>query len=334
MLKVVNQGTHVPVVDVVDGVATVESTNIAEVFEKRHDHVLRDIENILISLPSERRDNFIEIQLDRINNFGATVQSKAYRLTRDGFTFLVMGYTGEKAARFKWAYIDEFNRQQTLLESKALPPTQSERTMFAGDSLAENVLRGLSGQMDAETVGDKLVTIGTVLQVVGTIQKVPASGPQLQAALNAFQQALEESCDADELEKQRRRSLKARNAARARSPGRCRMMRAEITNLPMFDEYAFIEQHGRELTSDELEVLSERIDNLDRHIIAFNDATIDMLHRAISDQAFEEGSVVAANLLELLAGMQRYVYRAREALAECTTDETPSELEFSFLSDT
>ena len=45
------------------------------------------------------------------------------------------------------------------------------------------------------------------------------------------------------------------------------MMRAEITNLPMFDEYAFIEQHGRELTSDELEVLSERIDNLDRHII-------------------------------------------------------------------
>ena len=51
-------------------------------------------------------------------------------------------------------------------------------------------------------------------------------------------------------------------------------MRAEITHLPMFDEYAFIEQHGQELTSDELEVLSERIDNLDRHIIAFNDAAM------------------------------------------------------------
>lgn len=93
------------------------------------------------------------------------------------------------------------------------------------------------------------------------------------------------------------------------------MMRAEITNLPMFDEYAFIEQYGNELTSDELEVLSERIDDLDRHIIALNDTAIDMLHRAISDQAFEEGSVVAANLLELLAGMQRYVYRTREG--EC-----------------
>lgn len=152
----------------------------------------------------------------RVNNIGATVRSKAFRLTRDGFTFLVMGYTGEKAAKFKWAYIDEFNKQQALLESQALPQTQFERTKFASDSLAENVLRGLSGQIDAENVGDKLVTIGTVLQVVGAIQKVPASGPQLQAALNAFQQVLEKSCDADELERQRRRSLKARNAARAR----------------------------------------------------------------------------------------------------------------------
>ena len=56
MLKVVSQGTHVPVADVVNGVATVKSTNIAEVFEKRHDHVLRDIENILTSLSSTAFD--------------------------------------------------------------------------------------------------------------------------------------------------------------------------------------------------------------------------------------------------------------------------------------
>ena len=206
----------VPVVNVVDGIPSVLSTNIAEVFGKEHKHVLRDIENILLSLPQERRCNFNETQIERVNNIGATVRSKAFRLTRDGFTFLVMGYTGEKAAKFKWTYIDEFNKQQALLESQALPQTQFERTKFATDSLAENVLRGLSGQIDAENVGDKLVTIGTVLQVVGAIQKVPASGPQLQAALNAFQQVLEKSCDADELERQRRRSLKARNAARAR----------------------------------------------------------------------------------------------------------------------
>lgn len=216
-MQAVMKGTVAPIVEIVDGIPTVLSTNVAAVFEKRNDNAIRDIEEILSTLPENRKDNFIETQIERPSNLGrGTVKSKAYRLTRDGFTFLVMGYTGEKAARFKWAYIDEFNRQQALLESQVLPPMQSERTLIAGDSLAENVLRGLSGQMDAENVGDKLVTIGTVLQVVGAIQKVPASGPQLQAALNAFQLALEKFCDTDELEKQRRRSLKARNAARAR----------------------------------------------------------------------------------------------------------------------
>lgn len=213
----VYKGMHVPVVKIVDGIPFVHSTNIADVFEKRHDHVIRDIEEILRTLPENRKHYFLETQIERPSNLGTgTVKNKAYRLTRDGFTFLVMGYTGEKAAKFKWAYIDEFNRQQALLQSEALSSTQSGRTMIAGDSLAENVLRGLSGQIDAENAGNKLVTIGTVQQVVGAIQKVPASGPQLQVALNAFQQALEKSCGADELERQRRRSLKARNAARAR----------------------------------------------------------------------------------------------------------------------
>ena len=146
-MQAVMKGTVAPIVEIVDGIPTVLSTNVAAVFEKRNDNVIRDIEEILSTLPENRKDNFIETQIERPSNLGrGTVKSKAYRLTRDGFTFLVMGYTGEKAARFKWAYIDEFNRQQALLESQVLPPMQSERTLIAGDSLAENVLRGLSSQ--------------------------------------------------------------------------------------------------------------------------------------------------------------------------------------------
>lgn len=216
-MQAVMNGSVAPIVEVVDGVPTVLSTNVAAVFEKRNDNVICDIEEILRTLPENRRGNFIETKIEHPSNLGhGTVKSKAYRLTRDGFTFLVMGYTGEKAAKFKWTYIDEFNRLQALLENKGVPQTQPERMVFATDSLVESVLRGLPSQMDAESVGDKLVTIGKVLQVVGAIQKVPASGSQLRVALNALQQALEKSCDADELEKQRRRSLKALNAARAR----------------------------------------------------------------------------------------------------------------------
>lgn len=46
---------------------------------------------------------------------------KYYRLTRDGFTFVTMGFTGEKATRFKWAYIEAFNRMEAQLRGTVLP---------------------------------------------------------------------------------------------------------------------------------------------------------------------------------------------------------------------
>lgn len=52
---------------------------------------------------------------------GAVRKSKAYRLTRDGFTFLAMGFTGERAQAFKWAYIDAFNRMEAQLHGDNLP---------------------------------------------------------------------------------------------------------------------------------------------------------------------------------------------------------------------
>jgi phage regulator Rha-like protein len=45
--------------------------------------------------------------------------SKAYTMTRDGFTFLAMGFTGKKAAGFKEAYIQAFNRMEQELQAPA-----------------------------------------------------------------------------------------------------------------------------------------------------------------------------------------------------------------------
>ncbi|MFU7547971.1 Rha family transcriptional regulator, partial [Pseudomonas paraeruginosa] len=40
-----------------------------------------------------------------------------FRMTRDGFTFLCMGFTGKEAARWKEAYINAFNKmEQALIE--------------------------------------------------------------------------------------------------------------------------------------------------------------------------------------------------------------------------
>lgn len=91
------------------------SIDVAETFGKRHDNVLRDIKNI------ECSDTF------RLLNFEETVYVDShnrtqtmYYLTKNGFTLLVMGYTGEKAARFKEDYINQFDAMEELIKGKLI----------------------------------------------------------------------------------------------------------------------------------------------------------------------------------------------------------------------
>ena len=107
---------NLPVVTVVDGEVTTLSTDVAAFFQKDHSKVIRAIENIISHTPQDRLANFGETVVTRENpSGGAPIKSKAYRLTRDGFTFLAMGFTGERAQAFKWAYIDAFNRMEKQL---------------------------------------------------------------------------------------------------------------------------------------------------------------------------------------------------------------------------
>lgn len=109
-----------PVVTVVDGNITTLSTDIAAFFEKPHNDVLKAIRQIVTNLPAERLGNFSQTVVTRANpSGGAPIKSKAYRLTRDGFTFLAMGFTGERAQAFKWAYIDAFNKMEETLRGRA-----------------------------------------------------------------------------------------------------------------------------------------------------------------------------------------------------------------------
>ena len=92
--------------------ARVDSMFVAKFFDKKHSHVLRDIENLDCS------DDF------RQSNFGLTLytdeQGKRrprYAMTRDGFTFLAMGYRGEKAAKFKELYIKRFNEMEKFIKT-------------------------------------------------------------------------------------------------------------------------------------------------------------------------------------------------------------------------
>lgn len=125
-MNAVKTRTTAPAITVCNGLATVLTTNISEVFEKNHRHVLRDVEDIIQRTPEDRRGNFIPVELERPSNLGkGIVKYKAYALTKAGFTFLAMGFTGEKADKFKWAYIDEFDRMEKRSQVIAAPITST-----------------------------------------------------------------------------------------------------------------------------------------------------------------------------------------------------------------
>lgn len=118
-----------PVVTIYDGVVTTLSTNVAEFFGKLHKDVIRSIETILKTTDEKHKRNFAPMMIDVEIGNGATRKSKAYRLTRDGFTFLAMGFTGERAQSFKWAYIDAFNRMETQLMLSATEKSSEVATI-------------------------------------------------------------------------------------------------------------------------------------------------------------------------------------------------------------
>ena len=97
---------------------TTDSRKVSAVFGKRHDRVLRAIDNLLKNLHGEHRAMFGDmlVQVD-IGN-GAVRHDRAYSITRDGFNLLVMGFTGEKALNYKLAYIDAFNGMAAFIKNQ------------------------------------------------------------------------------------------------------------------------------------------------------------------------------------------------------------------------
>lgn len=105
---------------------------VAEKFNKRHDRVLRAIENLLGSLPKNGVSYF----------FRGTYKDKSgksnpmYYMTQDGFALLVMGFTGKEALSWKLKYIDAFNQMRKLIESKSISADlQKQSIQFLHDNL-------------------------------------------------------------------------------------------------------------------------------------------------------------------------------------------------------
>lgn len=102
-----------------DGNLVVGSREIAENFGKRHNDVVEVIEGKIKNLTAENivvEKYFIQSEFNHRGNI-----YKEYLLTRDGFSFIVMGFTGAKADRWKLKYIEAFNEMEQTLKEKDKP---------------------------------------------------------------------------------------------------------------------------------------------------------------------------------------------------------------------
>lgn len=108
-----------PEIAIVDGQAVTSSLAVADFFSKRHDDVLKKI-RILDCSPEFCARNFAETSILVRQPNGGTRKLPCYQITRDGFAFLAMGFTGKRAARFKEAYINAFNQMEKQLSNPSV----------------------------------------------------------------------------------------------------------------------------------------------------------------------------------------------------------------------
>lgn len=132
-----------PELVIIDKQVYCTSLQIAEHFEKRHDNVLQDIENAIRQVQAANNPDMPAAQMfvkgfdEAPNNLGFKVKRPMYHLNVDGFSFLCLGYTGDKAAKFKLTYMAAFKKMRELL----LNLMESPKT------ISSDQIRHLTGQI-------------------------------------------------------------------------------------------------------------------------------------------------------------------------------------------
>lgn len=135
LVKILNQ----------DGKLVVTSRQIAEDFEKEHNDTKKRIRELIKDMGEISHNYFISSEyVDSMNR-----TQEEYLLTRDGFSLLVMGFTGSKALEWKLKYIEAFNKiEQALKEQKQLSPMDQLRLQYQVIESHEEKLNELDSKVE------------------------------------------------------------------------------------------------------------------------------------------------------------------------------------------
>lgn len=97
--------------EVANDQVTTTSLDIAAVFNKRHDNIIAKIETF-------PKDSFTDLNFKASKYIDSTGRVlPCYKITRDAFSLLVMGFTGQKAYKWKIEFIKAFNEMEKRLRN-------------------------------------------------------------------------------------------------------------------------------------------------------------------------------------------------------------------------
>ena len=119
MVQVAPTDQELSLVAVENEHAVTTSLRVAEVFGKQHKDVLKAVKSLDCSEDFHKRNFALMQKSIKIGN-GAERKSPMYYITRDGFMFLVMGFTGKTAAKWKEAYIKAFNEMEAKIRAEQM----------------------------------------------------------------------------------------------------------------------------------------------------------------------------------------------------------------------
>lgn len=113
------QGNPQALVTSYNGVLVADSLQVAESFGKSHRHVLEAVDKLVYNLAAENSAAKPEAYFIPADYENRGKRYRKFLLTRDGFSLLVMGFTGPAALHWKLLYIEAFNKMEEALRSTA-----------------------------------------------------------------------------------------------------------------------------------------------------------------------------------------------------------------------
>ena len=118
-----------------NGQLVVSSRQISESFNKRHDNVISKIDFIMSNWvkDTDLKNKVSKYFLEDTYNDESGKSNKQYLLTRDGFSFVVMGFTGREADIWKTKYIEAFNAMEQSIKGVQSKLSKELQAIFSID---------------------------------------------------------------------------------------------------------------------------------------------------------------------------------------------------------